>query len=40
MYGNTGMEFFARGRSPSFAFYDDPNPQDLLSALQQANSAK
>jgi len=39
-YGNTGMEYFTRGRAPSFAFYDVANPQDLLSALEQANTSK
>jgi hypothetical protein len=40
MYGNTGMEFFARGRTRAFVFYDVANPQDLLSALDQANTAR
>jgi len=40
MYGNTGFEYFARGRAPSFAFYDVSSTQDLLSALDQANTTK
>jgi hypothetical protein len=34
-YGNTGMEFFARGNAP-FAFYDVADGEALLAALDRA----
>jgi len=36
IYGNTGMEFFTRGRTPAFGFFDVANPKDPLTALDQA----
>jgi hypothetical protein len=36
MNANSGMDVFNRGRGPSFAFYDVANPNDVLSALDQA----
>jgi hypothetical protein len=35
MYANTGMDVFARGQG-AFAFYDVPDPEPMLAALEQA----
>lgn len=36
MYQNTGMDFFSLGLGQTVAFYDVPDPDGLLNALDQA----
>lgn len=37
LYQNTGLDFFARGLSPSVGFFDVHDPDGLLRALDHAN---
>lgn len=38
MYQNTGMDFFSLGMGQAMAFFDVPDSDGLLRALDQSNS--